>query len=514
MAHTAPSGRAVTGRARQLGAHVLREVVPRRGMPLRRRVSMAAAAAVAIAVALAVVVCYIAVSYRLSSELHGQLKAEANTDINRVHSVGGSLPTYNASKGGSSPYRSVVLTNGVSGIPNGSASIPLTKRAIAVARGSQSAGFQDITIGTTDVCVYMVRTAVSLEGGQTVSAALELGRPLTQSNSLLHELRLILLVVFLFAVPLAALFGRFAARRVLRPLSEVTQTADTIARTDDLTQRIAVHEDDEVGQLASRFNAMLERLGASRQELDESVRSQRQLVADASHELRTPVTSLRTNVEVLLASPDLDEGDRALLGDVLEQSEELSTLVADLIEVARGELPSDALEDVRLDGLVEDALVRARRNSPHTEFRAQLIPAVIQGSPELLARAVNNLLDNAVKHGGGGPVEVQVDRTGLTVRDHGAGIDPSDLPHIFDRFYRGVDSRSTQGSGLGLAIVAQTAQLHGGVARAANAPDGGAIFTLELATAPLATSGDLTSDILDADTTAPHGGERPGALWS
>ena len=267
---------------------------------------------------------------------------------------------------------------------------------------------------------------------------------------------------------------------------------------------------------------MLERLSTSRAELDDSVRSQRQLVADASHELRTPVTSLRTNVEVLLASPDLPADDRALLQDVLEQSEELSTLVADLIEVGRGELPSDATDDVRLDGLVGEALVRARRNAPATEFRTELEPTVVQGSAERLSRAINNLLDNAVKHGGGGPVEVRVDAQGVAVRDHGPGIDPGDLPHLFDRFYRGINSRSTQGSGLGLAIVRQTALLHGGSVRAANAPDGGAVFVLELPTAPPGsdephlTEPDRFSDAdpRDPNSLGDDGNPRAGALWS
>jgi two-component system sensor histidine kinase MprB len=342
--------------------------------------------------------------------------------------------------------------------------------------------------------------------------ALELGRPLTSDNSLLHELRLILLVLFLFAVPLAALFGRFAARRVLRPLAEVTATAEVIAETDDLSRRIAVREDDEVGQLASRFNAMLERLAASREQLDDSVRSQQQLVADASHELRTPVTSLRTNVEVLLASPSLEEDDRALLNDVLEQSEELSALVAGLIEVARGEIRTDALDDVRLDGLVAEALVRARRNAPNLAYIESLAPVVVQGNPERLVRAINNLLDNAAKHAGTGPVEVTVDATGLTVRDHGSGIDPSDLPYIFDRFYRGVNSRSTQGSGLGLAIVQQTALSHGGSVSAANAPDGGAIFTLELPTTPPGDHGGRAGDGSDGRVGGGGSGYEAGGL--
>ena len=462
------------------GRAIAHNVLPRRGMPLRRRVSLAAAAAVAMAVAAAVVVCYVAVSYRVSSELNNQLRAQAQYDKAYLQYVAGNyrIPDYQAFRGGNAPYEELVSAGGDVDVGSGGP-LPGVAQAAAVASGEQPAGFRDVTVNGTNIRVYAIQIGMTQSGE---GVALELGRPLTQSNSLLHELRLILLVVFLVAVPLAAIFGRFAARRVLRPLSEVTATADVIARTDDLSRRLDVREDDEVGQLASRFNAMLERLSASRDALDESARSQRQLVADASHELRTPVTSLRTNVEVLLASPTLDPEDRQLLEDVLEQSEELSTLVADLIEVARGELPSDSLDDVRLDRLVEELLVRARRNAPGIDFDAELAPTVVQGNPERLSRAINNLLDNAAKHAGTGPVEVRVDATGLTVRDHGRGIDASDLPYIFDRFYRGVNSRSTQGSGLGLAIVRQTAELHGGAAHAANAADGGAIFTLELPT--------------------------------
>ena len=138
------------------------------------------------------------------------------------------------------------------------------------------------------------------------------------------------------------------------------------------------------------------------------MRAQRQLVADASHELRTPVTSLRTNIEVLLAGGELDPEDRRrLLGDVVEQSEELSQLVGDLIELARGDLRADRAEDVRLDRVLEESLVRARRNSPGIDFTATLAPVTLEGVPERLGRAMNNLLDNAVRHSPpGGRIEV------------------------------------------------------------------------------------------------------------
>ena len=117
------------------------------------------------------------------------------------------------------------------------------------------------------------------------------------------------------------------------------------------------------------------------------MRAQRQLVADASHELRTPVTSLRTNIEVLLAGGELEPEDRRrLLADVVEQSEELSALVNDLIELARGDQPAGAAEDVRLDRVVAESLARARRNAPGIQFEAALEPVIVDGVPERLGR--------------------------------------------------------------------------------------------------------------------------------
>jgi two-component system sensor histidine kinase MprB len=303
-----------------------------------------------------------------------------------------------------------------------------------------------------------------------------------------------------------------AARRVLAPLAEVAATARHIEETEDLSSRIRVHADDEVGQLATRFNAMIERLQSSRDALDESVRAQRQLVADASHELRTPITSLRTNIEVLLEQGDqLSEEDRhRLLADVLEQSEELSGLIGDVIELARGDLPITSAEDVRLDRVVAESVSRARRDFPHVRFESSFEPVIVEGVPERLHRAVNNLLDNAAHHSpSDGLVEVLVDRRGVIVRDHGTGIDPGDLPYVFDRFFRGENSRGRQGSGLGLAIVRQVATQHGGAIEAANAPDGGAVFTLRLPT--LAEDGAAAANEAASASAAPPAGTLAGS---
>jgi two-component system sensor histidine kinase MprB len=269
---------------------------------------------------------------------------------------------------------------------------------------------------------------------------------------------------------------------VMAPVADLTAAAEHIEATGDLDRRIDGAGDDELGRLARRFNAMLDRLGASRAALAASLRSQQRLIADASHELRTPVTSLRTNAEVLRDATDLSAADRAaLLDDVVAQTEELGALVSDIIELARDGDPGAVVEDVRLDRLVEEAVERAHRHAPGIVFDMTLAPCVVAAPPDRLGRAVNNLLDNAAKHSPpGGIVEVGVARGELTVRDHGPGVAPQDAPHVFDRFYRGAGARDRPGSGLGLAIVRQVAEAHGGAVSVEEAPGGGAMFRLAL----------------------------------
>jgi two-component system sensor histidine kinase MprB len=449
-------------------------------MPLRKRVTLVAAAAVAVAVAIAVAASYVVVRNQLLGQVDTELSAQAQAiEHGNFHALDQQIPGLPASAGGPAPYVQVVLPSGKAISPAGM-TLPGVRQAATVATGSSRPFFSDVRVGGTTLRMYTFAVPVIFQGYPVI--AMQLARPLAPTLRVLSHVRLILLLILAGGIALAAVLGRLGAKRVLRPLYEVTRTAQTIGETDDLSLRLAVHADDEVGQLATRFNEMLERLAASRAALDDSVRSQRQLVADASHELRTPVTSLRTNIEVLLAGGQLDEEERRrLLADVVEQSEELSRLVSDLIEVGRGDLPVEAMEEIRLDHLVEEALMRAHRNVQGVQFTADLKPVIVRGNAERLSRAVNNLLDNAARHNGDqAPVEVTADPSGVRVRDHGSGIDPGDLPYIFDRFYRGANSRSRQGSGLGLAIVRQVAESHGGSVSATNAPDGGAVFTLTL----------------------------------
>ena len=287
-------------------------------------------------------------------------------------------------------------------------------------------------------------------------------------------------------IALAALLGTFVAGAALAPIKRLMRASEHVTETQDLSQRITPTSEDEIGRLAQSYNGMLDALERSMGALDASVNAQRQLVADASHELRTPVTSVRTNIEILLQATDMAPADRErLLRDVIGQIEELTLLINDLIELARGDEPRDSDEDVRLDLLVGDAVARARRHAPDALITTDLQETLILGAPARLDRAINNLLDNAAKFSPPGePIEVTLRDGELCVRDHGPGFVPEDLPHVFDRFYRGAEARGRPGSGLGLAIVQQVVASHGGTITAETAPGGGALMRLRLRLAP------------------------------
>lgn len=352
--------------------------------------------------------------------------------------------------------------------------IPVTDEDLRVAAGQGHSFLSDRTVAGTRVRVITMPLP-------TGGAAL-FGRSLEGVDSALEDLRLVLALLVLCGTLAAALLARLFSRPVLKPVTALTEAAEHIEATGDLGRRVDAGTDDEVGRMGSSFNAMLDRV-------QDSVDAQRQLVADASHELRTPVSALRTNVEVLEEAGDaLDEGQRrVILEDVVAQADELGELVGDLIELARGEDPTADgadFEDVRLDTLVAEAVERAQRHAPGVTFTADLAPCVLNGAPDRLARAVNNLLDNAAKYGDpAGPVEVTLaagDPAVLSIRDHGQGVDPAEVDHIFDRFVRGGQSRERAGSGLGLAIVRQVAHAHGGTVAVRTPDDGGACFVLTL----------------------------------
>jgi two-component system sensor histidine kinase MprB len=366
-------------------------------------------------------------------------------------------------------------------------SLPVDTRTRLLAAHGGASFFRDAYVDGADLRIL----AEPLGSGRAVQYA----QPLTEVDSLLRRLRLILALLDIGGIALAALLGRLVAGAAVLPLTRLTQATEHVALTQDLSGRIDLAGEDEIGRLASSFNAMLDALEHSMSALDASVHAQRQLVADASHELRTPVTSLRTNIEILQQAHDMEPDERQrLLADVVEQIGELTLLMNDLIELARGEEPSMDTEDLRLDVLVSDITARTRRHSPAPLLRLELTPTIVAGVPARLERAVVNLLDNAIKYSPSGePVEIVLADPGssgspgssiggieLTVRDHGPGISAEDLAHVFDRFYRGAEARGRPGSGLGLAIVRQVVRQHGGTVVAERAAGGGTLMRVRL----------------------------------
>jgi two-component system sensor histidine kinase MprB len=219
-------------------------------------------------------------------------------------------------------------------------------------------------------------------------------------------------------------------------------------------------------------------------------------VADASHELRTPLTSLRTNLEVLASGAVISDADRTdLLSDVGAQIEELSELVTDLLELARDDIEHRAgYIDLRLDHVVEAALDRARRRAVGVDLDVDLDPVLVRGDPDLLERAVLNIVDNAIKWSPpDGRVTVRLERGRLSITDQGPGIAPEDREHVFERFWRSPLARSQRGSGLGLAIVAQVVASHDGTVVVENAPGTGARIVVQLPTISVDEPAELVS---------------------
>jgi two-component system sensor histidine kinase MprB len=420
--------------------------------------------AVGLAVAVVALMAYVTVRSQtigtLDDSLRDRANAAAGSNALEVMLHQG-VPSW--ALGAANVRLGFLLSNGVAVTVPGQ-SLPTKGPELAVARGK--ATWSARTWTTRQGVRYRV-VAVQSGSGQ----ALELAQSLEPTDRMLRRLGLVTLLFGLAGVIVAGLAGWAVARSGLRPVRRLTVAVEEIARTQRLDP-IPVEGNDEIARLSVAFNAMLGALSSSR-------RRQNELVADAGHELRTPLTSLRTNLD-LLAQADArlsPEARAELLADVRAQIEEMTTLIGDLVELARDDPISPTVEPVELAEVVDHAVGRVRRRAPLVSFDVRTDPWWLVGEPAGLERAVTNLLDNAAKWSpDGGTVTVRLQHGTLTVADQGPGIAPADVPKVFDRFYRSPESRSLPGSGLGLSIVRAVAERHGGQVRAGNAPEGGAML--------------------------------------
>jgi two-component system sensor histidine kinase MprB len=437
-------------------------------MTFRARLALVAAAAVALAVIVASGVVYFVVK----GQLYSSVDAALRNSMERIeHADTGVGPT----EGGGPPrpgafggFPQAVRQDGaVFSVPGQTLTIPVTKQVLQVASGDRDTYYENAEVGDNHVRVITFPYQPGF--------AVQIARPLDETDRALARIRWLLILIATGGTLIAGGLGLIVSRAALTPVRRLTETTETVTKTGDLSERIEVEGNDELSRLAVSFNTMLAAL-------EESSRARSQLVADASHELRTPLTSLRTNIEVLASERELPAGERQrLLSDVVEQLGEMTTLISELMELARGAEHLSEPEDVRLDLVAAGAVERTKRNRPGVEFKTDLEESLVYGVPETLDRALGNLLDNAAKWSPpDGEVEVGVHGGEVTVRDHGPGIDEEDLPYVFDRFYRASSARGLPGSGLGLAIVRQVAQAHGGTVVAERAVGGGTLMRFKL----------------------------------
>jgi len=439
---------------------------------LRARIAVTAALAVALAIVVSAFAVYSATGSALREDVDRSLREQARAPARELFSprrrpdrkFGGRVP---GRFGGAGAFVQLIDANGTAlSLPNTEEALPVSAGAARVAREGGREDLSTVRVGDVEVRVLTVPVQAGL--------ALQVARPLNEVDDTLDALRTRLALICLGGVALAGVLGLVVAARGVRPVQALAGSVDHVARTGDLAHRIPVSGDDEPARLARRFNEMLASLEQARQAQD-------QLVADASHELRTPLTALRANVELLASGAPLDDQERGrLLEDLTVQLDGVGGLVGDLVELARGDRPVTAPVPVDLEEVVHDAAARARAFWPSADIRVQGGTAGVMGDPDALSRAVGNLIDNAVKYGGGGPVEVALADGEVTVRDHGPGVPEADRERVFARFWRSPQARSRPGTGLGLAIVRQVAAGHGGTVSVEDAPGGGALFRLRI----------------------------------
>lgn len=453
-------------------------------MGIRTRIVVLSGLAVALAVIAATVGAYLAVRSELLGQIDDSLSTQGKV-IQELTRQGGMVrPPFGRGTDLPEPPQAAppaedagvriqrVKPNGtVERLPQSEGALPVGDAERAIAESGDGQLTSDTTI---DGDRYRVLTL-----GLGDEGAVMIARSLEGVDRVLGNLRLVLALLVVGGVGLAVGLALLVGRRVVRPIRDLTETAEHISETSDLNRRIEVEGNDEVARLASRFNAMLDNIASQQEALTRSVNSQRQLVADASHELRTPVAAIRTDIEALLEHPDLPATERTqILASADARIEDLTDLVLDVIELAREEEDHE-VDQVRLDLIAAESIRRLESLAPEREIESSLEATVIEGRPDRLFRAINNLLDNAHKYSPlEQPIEVRVADGAIEVRDHGPGISSEDLPRLFDRFWRGSNSRHRPGSGLGLAIVRQVAEAGGGEVTVKNLSLGGACFRL------------------------------------
>jgi two-component system sensor histidine kinase MprB len=471
---------------------------------LRRRITAASALAVAVIAVMLGVVGYVTTRSDLISNLQQQLRQRVATFLqpgsptqfphfldrdHRCYALGhggygdhGPAPGQSGTVaippqplGGAPGSFQRVYANGtvsrVSACRAPSVKLPVTSEVRAIARSGHGSFFMTATISGYRGEILTVADPANHD-------AIEVALPLDSVDSVLHALLLPDGLLAGAGILLAGFLGLAIARSALAPIERFSEQTEQVTSELERPRRLEELGPSELRRLAGSFNRTLDAL-------ERSLQVQQHLIADASHELRTPMAALRSNIQIFLEAKRLPEEDREGLQEaILAELDELTQIVSDVVALARGATPAEHTEPIELDRVIADAVARAHRRSPGLSFSVDLEPTVIINVADLINRAVGNVIDNARKWSpADGVIEVSLSDGLLRVRDHGPGFPQADLPHVFERFYRADAARRMSGSGLGLAIVKQAAEAYGGSVEALNAPDGGAVVELRFGSA-------------------------------
>jgi signal transduction histidine kinase len=370
--------------------------------------------------------------------------------------------------------------------------LPLSEDGLRRVQAGES--FYDVThVDGTPMLVYS--QPIVTEGKTT--GILQVARSIAEQQQALGTLQTYLLAGGIFTLLLAIVSGWFLAGASLRPIDQLTRTAQVIGTERNFKRRVEYRgPQDEIGRLATTFNNMLAALEGAYAQVAQALQTQRWFIADASHELRTPLTTLRGNLALLQREPPITPDDRtAVLADIVDENERMIRLVNDLMTLARAEYaPAIELETVPLQALFSEIERQVSSLPAHCNFRVYHAPSTpVKAKRDTLKQVLLILLDNAFKFTPAGCVELSAEQKGdmisIRVRDTGVGIEKDTLPHIFQRFYRGNHARNGNGYGLGLAIAKTLVEKQNGHIQAESEPGRGSTFTVTLfaATASLAT---------------------------
>lgn len=330
--------------------------------------------------------------------------------------------------------------------------LPLSNEGLAALQSGQD-WLQDDIVSDEHMLIY---SRPVIQNGETVYIV-QVARSLTERDRTLQSLATTLGVAGLLTILIAFGAGWALSGLTLQPIHRITQTAEEIGDKHDFTRRVDyTGPQDEVGQLANTFNQMLTSLQDAYQKVEHSLQMQQDFVADVSHELRTPLTTLRGNLGLLCRKPSAEVQDDILV-DMVDESDRLIRLVNDLLLLASADAGrSLEKESLDLSSILEESTRQAHQLDENRQINLNVSADVsILGDRDAFKQVMLILLDNALKHSDG-EIDVTVRQEGeeveVRVQDHGSGISPDKMVHVFDRFYRGEENPIEPGFGLGLPI--------------------------------------------------------------